>query len=46
MMLNKFVVKVIRGFVQCACVTYCVYEYIGDIVVVSATVGKFDILHF
>lgn len=27
--------KVIRGFVQCACVTYCVYEYVGDIVVCS-----------
>ncbi|KAG5341879.1 IMP1L protease, partial [Acromyrmex heyeri] len=33
--LNKFVAKVVRGFVQCACVTYCVYEYVGDIVVCS-----------
>ncbi|EGI69902.1 PREDICTED: mitochondrial inner membrane protease subunit 1-like [Acromyrmex echinatior] len=33
--LNKFVTKVVRGFVQCACVTYCVYEYVGDIVVCS-----------
>ncbi|XP_029177599.1 mitochondrial inner membrane protease subunit 1 isoform X2 [Nylanderia fulva] len=31
--LNKFAYKVIRGFVQCACVTYCVHEYVGDIVV-------------
>ncbi|EFN80682.1 mitochondrial inner membrane protease subunit 1 [Harpegnathos saltator] len=31
--LNKFVPKIVRGFVQCACVTYCVYEYVGDIVV-------------
>ncbi|KAL6437921.1 hypothetical protein ACFW04_004318 [Cataglyphis niger] len=31
--LNKFMCKITRGFVQCACVTYCVYEYVGDIVV-------------
>ncbi|XP_071642026.1 mitochondrial inner membrane protease subunit 1-like [Temnothorax longispinosus] len=34
-MMRKLVPKIIRGFVQCACVTYCVYEYLGDIVVCS-----------
>lgn len=33
--LARFMFKVIRGFVQCACVTYCVYGYVGDIVVCS-----------
>ncbi|XP_011176106.2 mitochondrial inner membrane protease subunit 1 [Solenopsis invicta] len=33
--LTKLVPKIIRGFVQCACVTYCMYEYVGDIVVCS-----------
>ncbi|XP_012533547.1 mitochondrial inner membrane protease subunit 1 [Monomorium pharaonis] len=33
--LTKLVPKVIRGFVQCACITYCVHKYIGDIVVCS-----------
>ncbi|XP_014469130.1 PREDICTED: mitochondrial inner membrane protease subunit 1 isoform X2 [Dinoponera quadriceps] len=31
--LNKFFPKLLRGFVQCACVTYCVGEYIGNIIV-------------
>ncbi|XP_032677289.1 mitochondrial inner membrane protease subunit 1-like [Odontomachus brunneus] len=30
--LSKFIPKIVRGFVQCACVTYCAYEYVGDII--------------
>lgn len=44
--LSKFVPKIIRGFVQCACVTYCVYEYVGDIVVVSVLIARCKIEYF